>query len=111
MADDSEEIFFKSFMKEAVVSSSGMGRDVLFFFYLFLAAFSSADHGVAHPKRCLEGWLWRHRPSWRGTCPNWKWLLGTHKDDDLAPHPVVDLVRHVGDTKKFPHAQVGCTSR
>ena len=28
MRDDSAEIFFQSFMQEALVSSSGMGRDV-----------------------------------------------------------------------------------
>ena len=28
----------------------------------------------------------------------------THKGVDLAPHPVVGLALHVGDTEKFPHA-------
>ena len=33
-----------------------------------------------------------------------KRLLWTHKEADLAPHPVVGLVLQVGDTQKFPHA-------
>ena len=28
----------------------------------------------------------------------------THKEVDLAPHPVVGLALQVGDTEKFPHA-------
>ena len=28
----------------------------------------------------------------------------THKEVDLAPHPVVGLVIQVEDTEKFPHA-------
>ena len=31
-------------------------------------------------------------------------FLQTHKEVDLAPHPVVALVLHVGDAKKFPQA-------
>ena len=33
-----------------------------------------------------------------------KRFLWTHKDVDLNLHPVLDLVLHVGDTEKFPHA-------
>ena len=33
-----------------------------------------------------------------------KRFLWIHKEVDLAPHPVVGLVLHVGDTEKFPHA-------
>ena len=33
-----------------------------------------------------------------------KRFLWTHKDVDLAPHPVVGLVFQVGDTEKFSHA-------
>ena len=33
-----------------------------------------------------------------------KRFLWTHKEVDLAPHPVVGLVLQVGDTEKFPHA-------
>ena len=31
-------------------------------------------------------------------------FLWTHKEVDLAPHPVVGLVLHVGDAEKFPRA-------
>ena len=31
-----------------------------------------------------------------------KRFLWTHKEVDLAPHPVVGLMFQVGDTKKFP---------
>ena len=34
----------------------------------------------------------------------WKRSLWTHKEDDLAPHPVVGIVLQLGDTEKFPHA-------
>ena len=33
-----------------------------------------------------------------------KRFLWTHKEADLAPHPVVGLVHQVGDTEKFPQA-------
>ena len=33
-----------------------------------------------------------------------KEFLWTHKEVDLAPHPVVGLVLRVGDAKKFPQA-------
>ena len=33
-----------------------------------------------------------------------KRFLWTHKETDLAPHPVVCLVLKVGDTEKFPQA-------
>ena len=50
MADDSAEILFQSFLQEAPVSSSGMGRDVhsLMFFI---------QHFLCRPRRpgCLEG--------------------------------------------------------
>ena len=36
-----------------------------------------------------------------GSCQKFLW---THKEVDLAPHPVVGLVFQVGDTEKFPHA-------
>ena len=34
-----------------------------------------------------------------------KSFLWTHKEVDLALHPVVGLVLQVGDTEKFPHAR------
>ena len=33
-----------------------------------------------------------------------KRFLWTHKEDDLAPHPVVGLVLQVGDAEMFPQA-------
>ena len=33
-----------------------------------------------------------------------KRLLWTHREVDLAPHPVVGLVLQEGDAEKFPHA-------
>ena len=33
-----------------------------------------------------------------------KRFLWTHKETDLAPHPVVGLVLQVGDVEKFPQA-------
>ena len=30
--------------------------------------------------------------------------MWTHKEVDLAPHPVVGFVLQVGDTKRFPYA-------
>ena len=55
--DESAEIPFQSFLQEALVSSSGMDRDVHFFML-------SIEHflcrlRVAHPPRCPEGWFCR----------------------------------------------------
>ena len=52
--DDQAEILFQSFVREAIVSSSGMGRDV-HSLMLSVSEFFSADHGVAHPPWCREG--------------------------------------------------------
>ena len=38
-----------------------------------------------------------------------KKFMWTHKEGDLAPHPVVGLVLQVGDAEKFPQA-LGCES-
>ena len=50
-------ILFQSFLQEAIVSSSGVGRDV--HSWCCPSSISSADHGVAHPQRCPEEWFWR----------------------------------------------------
>ena len=60
---------------------------------------------------------WRmifERLSWRVTCPNrakfssldscQKRFLWTHKEVDLAPHPVIGLVLQAGDADKLPQA-------
>ena len=55
--DDSAEVLFQSFLQEALVSSSGMGRDVRSL--ALSSSISSADHDVANSPRCSEGWFWR----------------------------------------------------
>ena len=71
---------------------------------------SPADQGVAHPPRCMEGWLWSGWLSWCVTCSNHmsfrllavaKRFLWTHKEVDLAPHAIRSLVLQVGDKDKF----------
>ena len=55
--DDSAEILFQSFLQEAVVNSSGIGRGS-HSLALSIQYFFSADQGVAHtlpcPERCFE---------------------------------------------------------
>ena len=100
------------FLHEALVSSSGMGRDV--HSGVVHPAFFFADHSVAHPpvqialkdgfgetavacdmpKQCKFPTL--------DSCQ--KRFLWTHEGVDLAPHPVVGLVLEVGDAGKFTHA-------
>ena len=53
LRDNSAEILFQSFLKEATMSSSGMGRDV--HSLMLSISISSANHDNAHPPRCLEG--------------------------------------------------------
>ena len=112
MRDDSAEILFQSFLQEALVSSSGMGRNV-HSLMLSTSAFplpttvsptlqSALKYGFEEavfvcdmPNRCKS-------PS-HDSCQNR--FLWTHKGVDLAPHPVVGLVLHVGDAEtKFPQA-------
>ena len=57
MTDDPAEILFQSFLQEAVVSSSGTGRDV--HSLTRPPRFSYADHGIVDPPRYPEGWFWR----------------------------------------------------
>ena len=57
MRDYSAQTLFQSCMKEALVSSSSIGR---YFHSLMLCIqISSADHDVAHLPRCPEEWFWR----------------------------------------------------
>ena len=109
--DDSAEILFQSFLQEALVSSSGMGRDVHSSFAL------SILHFLCRPRRRLglkcpgdgfeEAVVTRDMtkpcelptkpcelPS-LDSCQNR--FLWAHKEVDLAPHPVVGLVLQVGD--------------
>ena len=53
-----EATFCESFLQEALVSSSGMDRDVHSLMLSIQYCFS-ANHFVAHPPRYPEGWFWR----------------------------------------------------
>ena len=93
--DDSTEILFQSFLQEALVSSSGMGRDVhplmlpIQHFPTLKGAledgFGEVVFACAMPEPCKF-------PS-PGSCQ--KRFLWPHKEVDLTPHPVVDLVLQV----------------
>ena len=67
MREDSAEILFQSFLQEALVSSSGMGRDVHF---LML----SIQHFLCRPRRRppskVPRRMFLERLSWRVTCSN-----------------------------------------
>ena len=111
MWNDSAETLFQSFLQEALVSSSGMGRHGH-------SLILSIQHFLCRPQ-CRPPSLvpWRmvlQRLLWCVTCPNHasfrlliescqKRLLWTHKEVDLAPHLVVGLVLQVGETEKFSH--------
>ena len=110
MRDDSAGILFQSFLQEALVISSDMGRVVLTLMLSIQRIL--CDHGVAHPPRYPEGWFWRgvvacdmpelcKFPS-LDSCQ--KRLLWTHKGVDASPQPVVGLVVQVGDAEKFSQA-------
>ena len=59
------------FLQGAVVSSSGMGRDVHSLMLFIQHSFSSADHGITRSSGCPEKWFWRGwRGVWRGMCLN-----------------------------------------
>ena len=65
MRDDSAEIFFQSFLQEALVSKSGLGRGVNL--WCCPSSISFADYGNTDPQRGLEGWCWRlswHMTAW-----------------------------------------------
>ena len=65
--DASAEILFRSFLHKAVVSSSGMGRDVH-------SLLLSIHHFLCRPRRRLPSNVPRRmdleRQSWRATCPS-----------------------------------------
>ena len=70
-------------------------------------SFTSADHGVARPPRCPEGWVLLRNAK---PCEFWfldscqKRLLWEQKEADLAPNSVVCLVHQAGNAEKFPQA-------
>ena len=109
--DDSAEILFQPFQQKAFVSSSGYGQGCTFFDVVHPAfplpttasptlqcalkdGFGEAVTacGMLEPCKFLS----------LDSCS--KRFLWTHKEVDLAPHPVVGLVLQVGDEKKFPQA-------
>ena len=101
MRDYSVEIIFQSFLQEALVSCSGMGRYVHSLMLSTQHFFCRLEYGfgetlvacdMCEPCKC---------PS-LDSCQ--KRFLWTYKKVDLAPHPVVGLVLQAGDTEKFRHA-------
>ena len=112
MRDDSVEILFQSFLQEAFVSNSGMGRDVHSLILSSPPAFplpttaSPTSQGALKdgfgeavvacdmPEPCKFPSL--------GGCQ--KMFLWTHMEVDLAPHSVTGLVLQVGDVENFSQA-------
>ena len=104
MANDSAEILFQRSLQQALVSSSGMGRDV---HSLMLSSISSADHDVAYPPT-LQGALKDGFEEAVVACdmpepcrfPSLhscqKRFLWSHMAVELVPHPVVGLVLKAG---------------
>ena len=110
MKDDSTEIFFRSFLREAIVSSSGLGRDVH-------SLMLSIQHFLCRPRLCPSykvPWIRvLERLSRRATCPNHaSFRLSTvARRGSCGPtrklillRPVVGLMLQVGEADKFPHA-------
>ena len=97
----SREILFQSFLQEALVSSSGIGREV-HSLILSIQTFPLLTMALPGPPRCPEGWFCKlSRCVCQGCCQ--KRFLWTNKEVDLALHPVVGLVLQVEDEGKFPH--------
>ena len=65
--DYSAEILFQSFLQEAMVSSSGIGRDV-HSLMLTIQPFLCRPHH--HPPSEMPSRMVLERLSWRVTCPN-----------------------------------------
>ena len=65
--DDSAELLYQSFLQEAIVSSSGMGRDV---HYLMLSIKHFLCWPQHHPPSKVPGRMVWERLSWCVTCPN-----------------------------------------
>ena len=125
LRDDSAEILFQSFLQEALVNRSRMGRDVHSFDVVHPAfplstmasstlqgamkdGFGEAVMACDMPKLCkkkqselvaLNRQVTQQLPS-LDSCQ--KTFLWTHKKDDLAPHLGVGLVFQLGESEKFP---------
>ena len=109
MRDDSAEILFQSFLQEALLSSSGMGRYVHDVVHPAFPLPTAASPYFQGPLKdglgeavlaCDMSELCKF-PS-RDSCQ--KRFLWTHKEVDLVPHPVFGLLPQVGDAEKFPWA-------
>ena len=98
-----------SFLQEALVSSSGMGRNA--HFLMLSKAFPLPTTELPTLQGALrdgfgEAVVVCDMPKPRKFLPldiYQKRFMWTHKEVDLALHPVVGLVLQIGD-KKFPHA-------
>ena len=64
MTDDSAEILFQSSSAGGPCEQFWHGQECSLFDDC-PSRISSADHGVAHPSRCPEGWFWK---GCRGVC-------------------------------------------
>ena len=88
MRANSEKILFQSFLKEAIVSSSGMGREVH-------SLTLSTKHFLCQSWYCPSSKVpWRMFGEAVVVCDIdscQKRFLWTHKEVDLAPHPVIAL--------------------
>ena len=95
MRDDSAEILFQSFLQEALVSSSGMGRYVhplMLPIQHFPTLKGALEDGSGEAVLACDMPELCKIPS-PGSCQ--KRFLWTHKEVDLAPHLVVHLVLQV----------------
>ena len=61
MRDIQQRSSSRLFLREAILSSSGISRDIHSLMLPIKHIISSANHGVAHPPMCSERWFW-------GTC-------------------------------------------
>ena len=110
MRDDLAEILFKSFLQEALLSSSLSDKDVQ-------SLMLSIQHSLCWPQRyppfkvplgmVLERLLWHDMPKtckfpFLDSCQ--KRFLWTPKKLDLAPYRFIGLVFHIGSVEKFPQA-------
>ena len=101
MRDDSAEILFWSFPQEALMSSSGMGKEVHF---LMLSIQHFLFRPRSRPPSKVPSRMVLERLSWRDTCPNHASFCLVHKEVNFAPHLVGSLVLQVAVAEKFPHA-------
>ena len=100
---DNSANFFQSFLQEALVSSSCMGRDVH-------SLMLPVQHFLCQPQHRPPSQVPRRmvleRLSWCVTYLNHascrQRFLWTHKEVDLVPYPFVGLALQVGDAEKFP---------